>query len=133
MVFVGQLLGGTESSGDPQLKRLSREVLSPSTSPTVRRQAHDAILRTLNGVVSQTADAEEYLVLDQKGIVRRVDDAGARGRLGGHEQYFVQACSGDHGRAADLRLAGSRAIRRSPSARRCSTRTARRSASSRPI
>ena len=32
VVFVGQLLGGTESSGDPQLKRLSRELLSPSTS-----------------------------------------------------------------------------------------------------
>ena len=27
VVFVGQLLGGTESAGDPQLKRLSRELL----------------------------------------------------------------------------------------------------------
>ena len=93
VVFVGQLLGGTESSGDPQLKRLSREVLSPSTSPTVRRQAHDAILRTLNGVVSQTADAEEYLVLDQKGIVRVSTTQEHEGASVAHEQYFVQASS----------------------------------------
>ena len=40
VVFVGQLLGGTESSGDPQLKQLSQELLSPTThelQPGARR------------------------------------------------------------------------------------------------
>src|SRR5215467_7791825 len=56
VVFVGQLFGSTQSSGDPQLKRLSAELLSPQTTPAVRKQAHDVILGTLNGVISQTAD-----------------------------------------------------------------------------
>src|SRR6478672_6081582 len=64
VVFVGQLLGSTQSSGDPQLKRLSRELLSSDTDAATRRRAHDAILGVLNGVVSQTADAEEYMILD---------------------------------------------------------------------
>ena len=33
VVFVGQLVGGTESAGDPQLKRLSRELLRPRRAP----------------------------------------------------------------------------------------------------
>ena len=45
VVFVGQLLGSTQSSGDPQLKRLSQELLSPDTPASTRRRAHDAILR----------------------------------------------------------------------------------------
>jgi len=93
VVFVGQLLGGTESSGDPQLKRLSRELLSPSTNAATRRQAHDAILRTLNGVVSQTADAEEYMVLDQKGVVELSTTQEHEGASVAHEPYFVQASS----------------------------------------
>ena len=83
VVFVGQLLGSTQSSGDPQLKRLSRELLAPGTDAATRRRAHDAILRRLNGVVSQTADAEEYLVLDQKGTVRLSTTPSHEGRLAG--------------------------------------------------
>ena len=94
VVFVGQLLGSTQSSGDPQLKRLSRELLSPSTSAATRRQAHDAILQTLNGVVSQTADAEEYLILDQSGTVRLSTTLPHEGASQAREPYFVQAGSG---------------------------------------
>jgi hypothetical protein len=94
VVFVGQLFGSTQSSGDPQLKRLSQQLLSAGTSPTVRRKAHDAILATLNGVVSQTADAEEYLVLDQNGVVRLSTVTAHEGRSQAHEPYFVQASSG---------------------------------------
>ena len=94
VVFVGQLLGSTQSSGDPQLKRLSRELLSPATGAGTRRQAHDAILKTLNGVVSQTADAEEYMVLDQKGIVRLSTTPSHEGATQAREPYFVQAGSG---------------------------------------
>jgi signal transduction histidine kinase/methyl-accepting chemotaxis protein/ActR/RegA family two-component response regulator len=94
VVFVGQLLGGSESSGDPQLKRLSRELLAPGTSQAVRRKAHDTILQTLNGVISQTADAEEYLILDQNGIVRLSTTPAHEGASQVHEQYFVQAGTG---------------------------------------
>ena len=42
VVFVGQLFGSTQSSGDPRLKRLARELLSPDTSPRAPRRArHD--------------------------------------------------------------------------------------------
>jgi signal transduction histidine kinase/HAMP domain-containing protein/ActR/RegA family two-component response regulator len=94
VVFVGQLLGSTQSSGDPQLKRLSRALLSPGTSASSRRRAHDAILKTLNGVVSQTADAEEYMILDQKGTVRLSTTASHEGASQAREPYFVQAGSG---------------------------------------
>jgi signal transduction histidine kinase/CheY-like chemotaxis protein/HAMP domain-containing protein len=108
VVFVGQLLGSTQSSGDPQLKRLSRELLSPATSAGSRRQAHDAILKTLNGVVSQTADAEEYMVLDQKGIVRLSTTPSHEGATQAREPYFVQAGSGITSvqPVTDSRLAG---------------------------
>src|SRR4051812_39442432 len=94
VVFVGQLLGGTESTGDPQLKRLSRELLAPATDTRTRRTAHDAILRTLNGIVSQTADAEEYLILDEHGKVRLSTTPAHEGASQAREPYFVQASSG---------------------------------------
>jgi signal transduction histidine kinase/CheY-like chemotaxis protein/HAMP domain-containing protein len=91
VVFVGQLFGSTQSSGDPRLKRLSRELLAPDTRPAVRRQAHDIILSTLNGVIAQTADAVEYLILDQSGKVRLSTTAAHEGVSQAHEQYFQQA------------------------------------------
>jgi len=91
VVFVGQLFGSTQSSGDPRLKRLSRELLASGTPPAVRRQAHDIILSTLNGIISQTADAEEYLVLDQSGRVRLSTTASHEGVSQAHESYFQQA------------------------------------------
>jgi signal transduction histidine kinase/HAMP domain-containing protein/ActR/RegA family two-component response regulator len=94
VVFVGQVFGGTESSGDPQLKRLSQELLAPGTTPAVRRRAHDAVLATLNGVVSQTADAEEYLVLDENGRVRLSTVASHEGQLQAHAKYFEGASTG---------------------------------------
>jgi signal transduction histidine kinase/ActR/RegA family two-component response regulator len=93
VVFVGQLFGSTQSSGDPRLKRLSQELLAPETSPTVRKQAHDVILATLNGVVSQTADAEEFLVLDQNGKVRLSTTVEHEGASQAKEPYFQQASS----------------------------------------
>ena len=101
VVFVGQLLGSTQSSGDPQLKRLSRELLvARHGCRRTRRQAHDAILKTLNGVVSQTADAEEYMVLDQKGIVRLSTTPSHEGASQAREPYFVAGGLGDHGRSS---------------------------------
>ena len=94
VVFVGQLLGSTESSGDPQLKRLSLELLSPGTDAATRRKAHDTILKTLNGVVSQTADAEEYLVLAENGKVVLSTTQSHEGASVAHESYFVQASQG---------------------------------------
>ena len=94
VVFVGQLFGSTQSSGDPRLKRLARELLSPDTSPRARRTAHDTILQVLNGVVSQTADADEYMVLDQSGKIRLSTTAAHEGASQAHEPYFVQASSG---------------------------------------
>jgi signal transduction histidine kinase/CheY-like chemotaxis protein len=91
VVFVGQLFGSTQSSGDPRLKTLSRELLAPDTRPAVRRQAHDIILSTLNGVIAQTADAVEYLILDQSGKVRLSTTAAHEGVSQAHEQYFQQA------------------------------------------
>jgi signal transduction histidine kinase/ActR/RegA family two-component response regulator len=94
VVFVGQLFGSTQSSGDPQLKRLSQELLSPDTKPAERRRAHDTILNVLDGVVSQTADAEEYRILDQNGVVRLSTTGSDEGKAQGKEKYFVDASSG---------------------------------------
>jgi signal transduction histidine kinase/HAMP domain-containing protein/ActR/RegA family two-component response regulator len=94
VVFVGQLFGSTQSSGDPQLKRLSQELLSPDTEPSERRRAHDTILNVLRGVVSQTADAEEYRILDQNGVVRLSTTESDEGKGQGKERYFVDASSG---------------------------------------
>lgn len=94
VVFVGQLLGGTESSGDPQLKQLSQEVLSPKTNEVARRKAHDTILQTLNGILGQTADAEEYLVLAESGKVVLSTTQSHEGASVAHESYFVQASQG---------------------------------------
>ena len=93
VVFVGQLFGSTQSSGDPRLKRLSQELLAPDTEPAVRKQAHDVILATLNGVISQTADAEEFLVLDQNGKVRLSTTAEHEGASQAKEPYFQEASS----------------------------------------
>jgi signal transduction histidine kinase/HAMP domain-containing protein/ActR/RegA family two-component response regulator len=94
VVFVGQLFGSTQSSGDPQLKKLSTQLLSPDTPVATRRRAHDSALAVLNGVVSQTADAEEYRILDQNGIVRLSTTQADEGKAQGHEKYFVDASSG---------------------------------------
>ncbi len=94
VVFVGQLFGSTQSSGDPQLKKLSTQLLSPDTPAATRRRAHDSALAVLNGVVSQTADAEEYRILDQNGIVRLSTTQADEGKAQGHEKYFVDASSG---------------------------------------
>jgi signal transduction histidine kinase/HAMP domain-containing protein/ActR/RegA family two-component response regulator len=93
VVFVGQLFGSTQSSGDPRLKKLSQELLAPDTKPAVRKQAHDVILATLNGVISQTADAEEFLVLDQNGKVQLSTTADHEGASQAKEPYFQQASS----------------------------------------
>jgi signal transduction histidine kinase/ActR/RegA family two-component response regulator len=94
VVFVGQLFGSTQSSGDPQLKKLSEKLLSPDTPPATRRRAHDSALAVLNGVVSQTADAEEYRILDQNGVVRLSTTQSDEGRAQGREKYFQDASSG---------------------------------------
>jgi signal transduction histidine kinase/HAMP domain-containing protein/ActR/RegA family two-component response regulator len=94
VVFVGQLFGSTQSSGDPQLKRLSQELLDTGTKSAERRRAHDTILNVLNGVVSQTADAEEYRILDQNGVVRLSTTQSDEGKAQGKQKYFVDASSG---------------------------------------
>ena len=60
---------------------VARAALARRRRAATRRNAHDTILQTLNGVVSQTADAEEYLVLDENGKVRLSTTPVARGRL----------------------------------------------------
>ena len=48
----------------------------------------------LDGVVSQTADAEEYLILDQTGLVRLSTTPTHEGASQAHERYFQDASSG---------------------------------------
>ncbi len=94
VVFVATLFGSTQSSGDPQLKRLSQQLLAPSTAATTRKHAHDTMRALLDGVVSQTADAEEYMILDQNGLVRLSTTPTHEGASQAHERYFQDASSG---------------------------------------
>ena len=131
VVFVGQLLGGTESSGDPQLKRLSQELLSPDdersdaaqgarhdpADPERRRQPD----RRRRGVPASSTES---------GKVAAVDDPVARGRVVRRtSRTSSRRAQGITAVAAGHATRSSPGSRRSRSARRSSTRTARRSAS----
>ena len=78
-MFVGQLFGSTQSSGDPQLKKLSLDLLSPATRTSARTKAHDAILAT--GHVSA---AEHFAV------ARRVLPDGSRSVLHGTIEGLIE-------------------------------------------
>ena len=104
VVFVGQLFGGGESSGDPQLKRLSQQLLSPDTTPAERRRAHDSILQRPQrrrepdgrcGGVPHPRSGRGGAALD---------DAGRRGQGTGQGEVLRRRGLGRHGGRACRRV-----------------------------
>ena len=106
----GQQLGGRPAPqrrlrGDPFRehpveRRPAAEATLPAAPrhPAPPRPPENTLTTTmralLDGVVSQTADAEEYLILDQNGLVRLSTTPTHEGASQGNERYFQDASSG---------------------------------------
>jgi signal transduction histidine kinase/DNA-binding response OmpR family regulator/HPt (histidine-containing phosphotransfer) domain-containing protein len=73
VVFVAGLLGGSNYYGGPgksldTLRRQLRVLVNAPTSPR-SEGAHDGIVQVLNFVVSNTADAQELMIVGQDGTI----------------------------------------------------------------
>ena len=92
VVFVAGLLGGFRSTGE--LGEDLREVLERPPGDRRAVSARAAVASTLEYVVSQTADAQELLVLDLDGkvVVSTVRDHERRNQA--TEEYFKRGSSG---------------------------------------
>ena len=96
VVFVAGLLGGFESGTSSGLGRAAREVLARAPGDPRAARDRKSVRSVLDYVVSQTADAQEFLVLDLDGKVvvstvsahERRDQAGA--------EYFTRGSSGTY-------------------------------------
>jgi PAS domain S-box-containing protein len=69
VVFVAGLLGGYELGAAQGLGAQTSDLLSRPPAAARKSDAHDAVVAALKYTVSQTADAEEFLVLDLDGHV----------------------------------------------------------------
>ena len=69
VVFVAGLLGGYETSGS--VGALNQEVddLVEGKGGSSGRHAHESVQNVLSYVISKTADAQEFLVLDLDGTI----------------------------------------------------------------
>ncbi len=93
VVFVAGLLGGYETGG--AVEGLNEEVerlVGGATGPQ-GRQAHDAVESILTYVVSKTADAQEFLVLDLDGTILESTVDEHEGLSQADEAYFVEGSS----------------------------------------
>jgi PAS domain S-box-containing protein len=95
VVFVGGLFGGVEDQpGRLGVEQQVRALLGPATAPRARREAHDSLAQTLGYVVRQTADAQEFLVLDLDGVIVVSTQPEHEGISQAKEGYFVEGSSG---------------------------------------
>ena len=94
VVFVAGLLGGFRSTGDPGQEL--RAVLERRPGDRRAASARAAVVSTLEYAVSQTADAQELLVLglDGRVVVSTVRDHERRDQ--GREEYFRRGSSGTY-------------------------------------
>ena len=100
VVFVAGLLGGfrvevgAQSGPSSGLSGDVRKVLADNRAGTT--PAHDRVESVLQDVVSQTADAQEFLVLDLDGrvVMSTVGDHERRDQS--EEEYFIRGSSGTH-------------------------------------
>ena len=93
VVFVGGLLGGYISGDASGLGEASQAVLAGGPQAARGTLAHTTVLTALNYVVSQTADAQEYLVVDPGGKVVVSTVAGHEGRSQSKEEWFERGSS----------------------------------------
>ena len=93
VVFVAGLLGGYETGeGVGELNRKVQMLVDAGTGPRAEG-SHDAIDQMLSYVVSKTADAQEYLVLDLEGTILVSTVGEHEGLSQADESYFVQGSS----------------------------------------
>jgi signal transduction histidine kinase/DNA-binding response OmpR family regulator len=94
VVFVAGLLSGSTSYGG-SLGALNQKVkyLLTGTRDVQLRQAHDSIEQLLAYVVSKTADAQEYLVLDPEGNIIVSTVARHEGLSQADAAYFLKGRS----------------------------------------
>ena len=94
VVFVGGLLGGFHSGDSSGLGKAAQQVLQSGNTAVRGTPAHKTIESALEYVVSQTADAQEFLVLDLDGkvVVSTVPDH--EGRSLSKEPWFARGSSG---------------------------------------
>jgi signal transduction histidine kinase/HAMP domain-containing protein/ActR/RegA family two-component response regulator len=96
VVFVAGLLGGFESGTSSGLGKAVREALARPPGDARAAPARADVRSVLNYLVSQTADAQELLVLDLDGNVV-VSTVGAHERRGqANEEYFAHGSSGTY-------------------------------------
>ena len=91
VVFAAGLVGGYQS-GSVELGRQVRELLSTGRGAASER-ARDAVVDVLDYAVSQTADAQELLVLDLRGRVVASTVPAHEGASQSGEAYFRRASS----------------------------------------
>jgi signal transduction histidine kinase/DNA-binding response OmpR family regulator/HPt (histidine-containing phosphotransfer) domain-containing protein len=93
VVFVGGLLGGYETGGT--VSTLNREVQTLIADPqsSAAGDAHDDIAKMLTYVVSKTADAQEFLVLDLEGTILVSTVPSHEALSQADAPYFVQGSS----------------------------------------
>jgi signal transduction histidine kinase/HAMP domain-containing protein/ActR/RegA family two-component response regulator len=96
VVFAAGLLGGFESGTSSSLGRSVREALARPPGDRKAAAARANVQSVLNYVVSQTADAQEFLVLnlDGKVVVSTVAAHERRDQAG--EEYFTRGGSGTY-------------------------------------
>lgn len=90
VVFAAGLLGGLET-GSVELSRNVRRVVAAEGSPG--GNAHDSVVSVLKYIVSQTADAQELLVLDLRGRIKASTVAIHEGRSQAGRDYFERGSS----------------------------------------
>ena len=99
VVFTAGLLGGyyghQNTTSAVRTGRAS-ELLDDRATAAERRQAHRSVVDTLGYVVSQTADAEEFLVLDLQGKVVASTAEEHEGVSQTTEAYFDRGGSGTY-------------------------------------
>jgi signal transduction histidine kinase/HAMP domain-containing protein/ActR/RegA family two-component response regulator len=115
VVFVAGLLGGYEggrySGGAGELNQSVQELLSGDPTRARARGPHDAVVSVLDYTVSQTADAEEFLVLDLDGRIVASTTPEHEGASQAGEEYFERGSSGTYVQpVATSRLTGEPAL-----------------------
>ena len=94
VVFVAGLVGGYQTgSGSADLGREAQQLLTGSPSAAAAGDARDAIASLLASVVSRTADAQEFVILDLEGTIRVSTVPAHEGMEQADQSYFQQGGS----------------------------------------
>ena len=106
VVFTAGLLGGYTGSAS-SLEGPARDLLAEDVTPGARLGAQQAVVDILRYAVSQTADAEEFLVLDLDGRIVASTAAEHENVTQATQPYFERGASGTYVQPAQaLELTG---------------------------